>query len=68
MNKETHMWVVENLFDDTPSLMSIHSDMAKAYAAREAYVKSYRHGGELNDYWVHAIRIDWTGLEGETNE
>jgi hypothetical protein len=66
MTEDTHMWVVENLFDDTPSLMSIHSKKAKAFAAREAYVKDYRHGGELNDYWVHAVRIDWTGLEGET--
>jgi hypothetical protein len=55
---EPHVWVVENYFDDTPTLMSIHSDQTKALAARDEYIKDERNGGTANDYWVHAVRID----------
>lgn len=60
-----YIWVVESLVDDTPTLVSLHSDQAKAFAARDAYTKSYRYGGTADDYWVHGVKLNWTGLEGE---
>ena len=61
----THVWVVESLGDDTPTLLSVHTDMAQAYAARTAYTKNYRHGGTEADYWVHTMKLNFTGLEND---
>lgn len=64
--KHPHMWVVESLGDDTPTLLSVHTTQEKALAARDEYIKSYRYGGTADDYWVHGMRLDYTGLtEGE---
>lgn len=57
------VWVVESLGDDTPTLLSVHTTQEKATEARDAYIKSYRYGGDENDYWVHGMRLDYTGLE-----
>jgi len=65
MNNEKHIWVVESLGDDTPTMLSVHDTQENALAARDAYIKSYRHGGTTEDYWVHAVRINRTGLEGD---
>jgi hypothetical protein len=64
MNNEKHIWVVEFL-DDCNQLLSVHDTQENALAARDAYIKSYRHGGTTEDYWVHAVRINRTGLEGD---
>ena len=61
-----HVWVVESLMDDTPTLLSVHTTQEKANEARDAYIKSYRYGGNANDYWVHGMRLDYTDVtEGE---
>lgn len=61
----THVWVVESLGDDTPTLLSVHTDREQAYAARAAYIKHYRHGGTEADYWVHTMKLNFTGVEEE---
>jgi hypothetical protein len=63
MTTMTHVWVVESLDDDTPTLLSVHTDKESAYAARAAYIKDYRHGGTEANYWVHALKLNFTGLE-----
>lgn len=62
---QERIWVVESLADDTPTLLSAHTDMASAYAARAAYIKSYRYGGTEADYWVHTVKLNYTGLEND---
>lgn len=62
-----HVFVVEHLGDDTPTLLSVHTTQEKAFAARSAYIKDYRHGGTADDYWVHGVRLDYTGLEEREN-
>ena len=62
MTDLTHVWVVESLGDDTPTLLSVHTDQQAAYAARTAYIKDYRHGGTEADYWVHTMKLNWTGV------
>jgi hypothetical protein len=54
--------------DDTPTLMSVHTTQEKALAARDDYIKCYRHGGNANDYWVHGMRLDYTGITEEDME
>jgi hypothetical protein len=63
-----HVFVVESLMDDTPTLMSVHTTQEKALAARDDYIKCYRHGGNANDYWVHGMRLDYTGITEEDME
>lgn len=63
-----HVFVVESLGDDTPTLLSVHTTQEKAVAARDDYIKSYRHGGNANDYWVHGMRLDYTGITKEDME
>lgn len=63
---DKYVWVVESLGDDTPTLLSVHTDMDSALKAREAYIKDYRHGGSGDDYWVHAMCLNKTGIEGAT--
>lgn len=63
LDKKGYIWVVESLGDDTPTMLSLHDTQEKALAARDAYIKHYRHGGDAFDYWVHAVRINRTGLE-----
>ena len=53
-----HVWVVESLGDDTPTLLSVHTDKESANAARDAYVKSYRYGGIQSDYWIHSMKLN----------
>lgn len=53
-----YVWVVESLADDTPSLLSVHTDKELANAARDAYVKSYRYGGIQSDYWIHRVKLN----------
>ena len=53
-----YVWVVEFLADDTPTLLSVHSDKELANAARDTYVKSYRYGGLQSDYWIHAVMLN----------
>ena len=65
MTTSTHVWVVESLGDDTPTLLSVHTDMQQAYAARAAYIKHYRHGGTEADYWVHQVKLNHTGVEDD---
>ena len=65
MSKNTYVWVVENLGDDTPALLSVHTTKEKAMAARDDYIKSYRHAGTADDYWVHFMRLDYTGITEE---
>lgn len=60
-----YVFVVESLFDDTPTLLSVHTTQEKALAARDDYIKNYRHGGTTDDYWVHGMRLDYTGLTEE---
>ena len=64
----THVFVVESLMDDTPTLLSVHTTQEKALAARDDYIKCYRHGGNANDYWVHGMRLDSTGITEEDME
>ena len=64
----THVFVVESLMDDTPTLLSVHTTQEKALAARDDYIKCYRHGGNANDYWVHGMRLDYTGITKEDME
>ena len=63
MTTMTHVWVVESLSDDTPTLLSVHTDKESAAAARAAYIADYRHGGTEADYWVHAIKLNYTGVD-----
>lgn len=63
MTVMTHVWVVESLGDDTPTLLSVHTDKEAANAARAAYIKDYRHGGTEADYWIHAMKLNFTGVE-----
>jgi hypothetical protein len=65
MSKNTYIWVVESLGDDTPTLLSVHTTKEKAMAARDNYIKSYRHAGTADDYWVHFMRLDYTGITEE---
>ena len=65
MSKNTYIWVVESLGDDTPTLLSVHTTKEKAMAARDDYIKSYRHAGTADDYWVHFMRLDYTGITEE---
>jgi len=65
MTVMTHVWVVESLGDDTPTLLSVHTDKASANAAVAAYTKSYRHGGTEADYWVHTMKLNHTGVEND---
>lgn len=65
MTTSTHVWVVESLGDDTPTLLSVHTDMERAYAARAAYIKNYRYGGTEADYWVHTMKMNFTGVEND---
>lgn len=65
MNAMTHVWVVEDLNDDTPTLLSVHTDKESAFSARDEYIKDYRHGGTEADYWVHAMKLNFTGIEGK---
>lgn len=65
MSAMTHVWVVESLGDDTPTLLSAHTDKEQAYAARAAYIKHYRHGGTEADYWVHTMKLNFTGVEND---
>mgnify|MGYP006288515083 CR=1 FL=1 len=58
-----HVWVVESLSDDTPTLLSVHTTKELAFAARDAFIKDYRNGGTEADYWVHAMRLDHTEQE-----
>lgn len=58
------VWVVLSLFDDTPTFMSVHTDDEQARAAREAYIKDYRYGGDEADYRIHEVKLNYTGLEG----
>ena len=58
MNTTTHVWVVESLFDDTPTLLSVHINVASAHAARAAYMADYRNGGTESDYRVRAVEIN----------
>jgi len=60
------VWMVDFLGEDTPHTLSVHTTQALAEAARDAYIKSYRHGGTEDDYWVHGISLNRTGLEDET--
>lgn len=64
MSEMTHVWVVE-FRDDTNQLLSVHTDMESACAARTAYINNYRYGGTEADYWVHAMKLNFTGLEGD---
>lgn len=57
-----YVWVVDFL-DDSTTTLSIHTTKALAEAARDAYINSYRHGGTADDYWVHGVKLNWTGLE-----
>ena len=61
----THVWAVESLSDDTPTLLSVHTDKESANAAVAAYTKSYRYGGVQSDYWVHQVRLNYTGVEDD---
>lgn len=61
----SHVFVVESLMDDTPTLLSVHTTQEKALAARDDYIKCYRYGGNANDYWVHGMRLDYTGIAEE---
>ena len=51
--------------DDTPTLLSVHTTKEKAMAARDDYIKSYRYAGTADDYWVHFMRLDYTGITEE---
>jgi len=68
MSKNTYIWVVESLGDDTPTLLSVHTTKEKALEARDSYIKSYRHGGATDDYWVHFMRLDYTGITEDEYE
>lgn len=59
----THVWVVESLGDDTPTLLSVHTDKESAIAARDAYIKDYRHGGVQSDYYIHPMKLNYTGVD-----
>jgi hypothetical protein len=63
MSTPTHVWVVHSLSDDTPTMLSVHTTQELAYAARAAYIADYRNGGTEADYWVQAVRLNWTGVE-----
>lgn len=63
MSVMTYVWVVESLGDDTPTLLSVHTDKESANTAVVAYIKDYRHGGTEADYWVHAMKLNYTGVE-----
>jgi hypothetical protein len=63
MTTMTHVWVVESLADDTPTLLSVHTDKESAAAARAAYIADYRHGGTEADYWIHAMKLNFTGVD-----
>ena len=54
--------------DDTPTLLSVHTTKEKALEARDSYIKSYRHGGATDDYWVHFMRLDYTGITEDEYE
>lgn len=64
-NSQTHVWVVESLADDTPTLLSVHTDKESANAARDAYIRNYRHGGTQSDYWIHPMKLNYTGVEND---
>jgi hypothetical protein len=59
------VWMVDFLAEDTPHTLSVHTTKALAEAARDAYIKSYRHGGTEDDYWVHGVSLNRTGLEDD---
>lgn len=55
----THVWLVQHTFDDTPTLMSVHSSQELAIAARDVYLHDKQFGGgTADDYWVQGIRVD----------
>lgn len=60
-----YVWVVESLADDAPSLLSVHTDKQSAYEARAGYINHYRHGGTEADYWVHTMKLNFTGLSDD---
>lgn len=63
MTTMTHVWVVESLTDDTPTLLSVHTDKHSANDAVKDYIADYRHGGIQSDYWVHPVKLNYTGVD-----
>jgi hypothetical protein len=60
----THVWVVESLLEDNaPVLLSVHTDKESANAARAAYIADHRHGGTQADYWIHTMKLNYTGVD-----
>jgi hypothetical protein len=62
MTDLTHVWVVESLGDDTPTLLSVHTDQQTARAAVYDYIAHPHFGGTEADYWVHTMKLNWTGV------
>lgn len=58
-----YVWVVESLADDVPRLLSVHTDRESAVLARAAYMADYRFGGTEDDYSVHGMLLNYTGVE-----
>jgi hypothetical protein len=68
MTEKQYVFVVESLGDDTPTLLSVHTTQEKAFEARDSFIKSYRYGGTADDYWVHGMKLDSTGVTEDEYE
>jgi hypothetical protein len=49
MTDGKQVWVVQDLFQDTPCLLSIHENIEDAFKARDEYVKR---DGDISDYRI----------------
>lgn len=58
METAQHIFIVEDLTDDTPTFLSAHTDKAQADAAVKEYVNCYRYGGIEDDYRVRRVKLN----------